>query len=91
MKHTPGPWVAEDEHQPNYESYTISGQDSNGTNTIIAHGVHARQMPIITAAPELLEALQGISHILENHDGDDPDDTPFIRKAFEAIAKATAQ
>lgn len=46
---------------------------------------------LIAAAPELLEALEGISDILKNHYGDDRDETPLIDKAFAAIAKATAQ
>lgn len=58
MKHTNGPWSANDEHNPNYESYQITGFDEMGINIIIAHGVPARQMPLVKTAPELLEALE---------------------------------
>lgn len=43
---------------------------------------------VIQAAPDLLEALEGLSDLLNNHYGDDPYETQIIQKAFTAMNKA---
>lgn len=39
------------------------------------------------ACEELVSAIEGLSDILHNHYGDDPDETPLIDKAFDALKK----
>ncbi len=43
---------------------------------------------LIAIEPELLDALEGISDILSNHYGDDPEETALIDAYFIAIKKA---
>jgi len=70
-QHAPGPWIAEDEHRPNHETYQIH----NGKQ-IVAHGVSANNMPIVRAAPDLLEALLACKVTLE----------AFLPEAWATIA-----
>lgn len=55
-KHTPGPWMVDDEHRLNHETYQIH----NGKE-IVAYGVSAKNMPLVKSAPDLLEALEKLT------------------------------
>lgn len=89
-KYTLSPWIAEDEHRPNCETYQIH----NGKE-IIAHNVSAKNMPLVKAAPELLKALILAQHyinvfILRDEDplvGENIEDDS--RKIIEAIQNAS--
>lgn len=98
MKHTLGPWRLDNSHidESHYGFWQVISGDGwyvadIAGNVGIAHipTVEAEaNAKLIAAAPELLEALEGLSDILHNHYGDDMDETPLIDKAFEAIKKA---
>ena len=76
-QHTPGPW-----HRG-----TLFGQELyvfSPSGTAIIQAVNHRDVPLIAAAPDLLEALQGLVDL--SHQAGFPCD-----KAEAAIAKATRE
>jgi hypothetical protein len=94
--HTPGPWNI-------YPMGNYFGIDSQDGRIIITFGDGDEEFmgvrgdsyeemkansTLIAAAPEMLEALEGLQDILNNHYGDDKDETHLMDKAFEAIKKA---
>ena len=93
-KHTPGPWVVEDEryHGPNWA--IIGSADTAGWHAFVRVAVQLDNKPsdegeanarLIAAAPDLLAALQFVmsAHGEQLHDAFDD--------AHKAIAKATGQ
>lgn len=87
-QHTPGPWFIDSFAQIGDEKSIIGRVycgDIFPNDDLPECTANAR---LIAAAPELLEALEGLSDILNNHYGDDDDETPAIDKAFDAIRKA---
>jgi hypothetical protein len=98
LKHTPGPWFAEDDDWTDGDSALITCDAREGMVSIakVEGGgsgsgydyEFARQQAanakLIAAAPELLDALQDALHAYDKH-GEDPS-WDFAR---EAIAKAT--
>jgi hypothetical protein len=83
MAHTPGPWIVrEPEEDELYEVYAENGGD------LICYPVYTRNqrdnIPLIAAAPELLEALRHlVARVIENGGTGD-----LIDSALAAIAKA---
>lgn len=111
-QHTPGPWVFE--QQPySSSSYYIRGHDLRTGRTMtwgkgaVAHIPRSTVMPmeanarLIAAAPDLLDALQGMLAIVSdslgvagyhlNGDTAGWDEFDEVDAAREAIAKATGQ
>jgi hypothetical protein len=76
MKHTKGPWKAE---QFDAESWKIYGD-----GIVVSGGVREADARLIAAAPELLEALRNMVNMARNGRLTNED----IRQAHEAIAKA---
>ena len=99
MTHTKGPWTATSEG----DAYDISAWDDDGTVHIADVCISASKNPdaeneanarLIAAAPELLEALRGITVMFPDMCADasmcdDPHTMETIHKAQEAIQKAT--
>ena len=54
-KHSFAPWIADDEHRPNHETYRI-----HNDKEIIAHNVTAKNKNLVVTAPDLLKALEGM-------------------------------
>lgn len=69
-KHTPGPWLAQDEGHPNYESYQIH----NGKE-IICHNVTAKNKDLVLNAPETaaerdeLKRIASANTVIQKRDG----------------------
>jgi hypothetical protein len=95
-KHTPGPW------NPYFdETYGVLGPDKGRVaicmNLKGAHGLAGRRhgdevaanARLIAAAPDLLEALQGMESLATDVRRDDP--AADLAKARAAIAKATGE
>ena len=77
--HTPGPWFFDIDIRTEGGEIVASGDWDGGVNASLAN------QRLIAAAPDLLEALQGIMRDLVR--GPDPFGT--MAKARAAIAKAT--
>lgn len=88
MKHTPGKWKVEDTIQ-SPEIHTQDGMIRIATIAISGHGVsgeHEANANLISAAPELLEALK---EMVKCHDFDKPDcNCCECRYAKKVITKA---
>lgn len=82
QKHTPGPWKFGNAHST-YFVYHGNQPHARVARTYTANNADAK---LIAAAPELLEALQGLADCLK--DSADFKDCP-LGKARAAIAKAT--
>jgi hypothetical protein len=96
MSHTPGPWLTTEstEHwgrvnvtiQAAFTANDIATAWQGNTET---NRANAR---LIAAAPELLEALEQLYHLIDNaHDGDRVFTFELAQKAKAAIAKARGQ
>ena len=85
MEHTPGPW--EYSHPGIYSRGEVKRLvcDINGNNH---HGENIANAKLIAAAPNLLKAIEDLTDMLNNHYGDDSDETPLIDAAFDAIRLA---
>jgi len=89
--HTKGPWAVKGTNPPMIYAREgldiIAMIDSMGEMTLDQEAANAR---LISAAPELLEALElaAADYGLDTEDGDDPHSNA-IRAVFAAIAKAT--
>ena len=89
MSHTPGPW-----NLHTYEGYSevnhleINANGAFGTICSLSdsNGSSKANASLISAAPEMLEALQNLLPMWESGI-----DEPWITKAREAIIKATGQ
>lgn len=83
--YTPGPWSIS--YQPDGKvAFINKGRVASVELDDNEHG--EGNSKLIASAPDLLEALEGLSDILSNRYGDDPSETPLIDKAFRAIYKA---
>lgn len=80
-QHTPGPWRKKYE----YGAYNIEADAPRepGKTHLVAAAVSDRDVPILLAAPDLLEALQ---FAIRFHDQLTPSDVERMRKI---VAKAT--
>jgi hypothetical protein len=101
-KHTPGPWTEPRIYRARDNEITrIAIYDSNGTTTV--HSINSACLNrstwnealanahLIAAAPELLEALQELSNLMEAvHSHDYTPDSFTTQPARTAIAKATS-
>lgn len=76
LKHSPAPWNS----HIKYLDYTIVRDANDKKITFLSHGCSEADANLITAAPELLEALIEIRKLVAHHD-----------KADLAIAKALGQ
>jgi hypothetical protein len=93
--HTPAPWAVDGTlHSGDLDVISADGRiamidDSRATGwnepTIKAN---AR---LIAAAPDLLNALDGLLDYLRDYDADYPEAAPIFGKARAAIAKATGE
>ena len=69
-KHTPGPWIAQNDGYTRNQPYVIYSQlastqcDGEYTDDPVALGVKECDKDLIAAAPEMLEALVAIMHNL---------------------------
>ena len=92
MSHTPGPWER-------HETGAIVGPKLDDKpvwlRPVIARfetGVKEADARLIAAAPELLEALEELYHLIDDaHDGDRVFTFELAQKAKTAIAKARGQ
>ena len=92
MSHTPGPWER-------HETGAIVGPKLDDKpvwlRPVIARfetGVKEADARLIAAAPELLEALEELYHLIDDaHDGDRVFTFELAQKAKAAIAKARGQ
>lgn len=99
-KHTPGPWKVFD------SKYSINpGINAHPDLTIITfgckneiYGIMGRthkeanaNAQLIAAAPELLEALEGLMYIGERMEEESGETDPFIEKCRKIIAKAQGE
>ncbi len=91
MKHTPGPWKA----QFNGWKNILVVKDSKWVAEInFMEDTSEPNALLIAAAPELLEALEGLTEELEKieaWDGDCPWLIPFVRQARAVINKTRRQ
>lgn len=95
-KHTPGPWYAV--HPDHAHGWWIVSKDLEGDDCLDASGdggFNEGDARLIAAAPDLLEALEHVIHVIEKSENwwiDCPDrgglDAELIRAA---IAKARGQ
>jgi hypothetical protein len=92
MNHTQGPW--------DYESFALSEEIVSNDKVIATvysrHCTFPEEMRanarLIAAAPDLLEALQELYHLIDSaHDGERVFTTEMQKKAKAAIAKATGE
>lgn len=80
-QHTPGPWVAEPDA---LGEFSVSFKD--GAIIADVYGRNPANARLIAAAPEMLDALQGlVANVARTEAG------PHIDLAIAAIAKATGQ
>lgn len=92
-KHTPGPW--EIEPSDDGQSHWIVPAASNGCGWVgdrymrVSGPIDIHDARLIAAAPDLLAALQDCFQWFENDSPLDAPCGPEMRKAREAIAKAT--
>lgn len=87
-QHTPGPWRKEYD----YGAYNIEADAPGepGKTFLVAAGVSLRDVPILLAAPDLLEALlTARDHI--DMDALEVSHCKDAQRIREAIAKATGQ
>lgn len=95
MKHTPGPW-----YRDGTTVYALNPHNFNRFSAQI-HGAHTPKSELeavaqlMQAAPELLEALQGMLEVYGGQYNDDclpksSSELDLIQQARAAIAKATA-
>ena len=89
-KHTPGPWTT---YVNTIDDVVIRKINSAGYEScVIARHVHCTNARLIAAAPELLQALQGMLSLDEDHHqrgACDEDVCAEVQAARAAIAKAT--
>ncbi len=99
-KHTPGPWRHYTRPQPN--GCPIVGTENGLMVAMMAHTVNQPEQAdeaianarVVSTAPELLDALKGMvamyCDLVESGDAGywDPEDTPEVKAARAAIAKA---
>ena len=96
-QHTPGPWEFEESVNGGFD-ITATRHD-NGRPCVIAAreqwGSYAKTSKangrLIAAAPELLEALEGVLPYLEEDPDDEGDYNDRVRAAVAAIAKAKGE
>lgn len=97
-KHTPGPWRAGNWGQSIVSDTQIEG-GINGSDAVESYGGHLIaesisecNRPLIMAAPDLLEALEGLYELVSTVDCNIPD-PKYIRvtQAAAAIAKALGE
>lgn len=100
-KHTPGPWVAYDDSNDG-KTNRVEIVAKGKTVARIYHSVPDEDLSnarLIAAVPELLEALNNlswyadmcVSFLKETHPGKSQSLNERVKKAAEAIAKATGE
>lgn len=82
-QHTPGPWKKE--YDCGFYNIEAPAPDEPGKTFLVACSVSERDLPLILAAPELLEALLEAWPYVPDHHG------PVQARIRAAIAKATGQ
>lgn len=95
-KHTPGPWINAGGDNSSIEinigetTSSVSSYDKNTSLHVIGRGEMEANAKLISAAPDLLDALIECSKSICNHaDGGLPEYTEAFDKAMLAINKAT--
>ncbi len=83
-KHTPGPWIVEDDKRDDY-MMTIRSSGAGRLGVAYCAKDDAR---LIAAAPELLAALRRALPLIEWHDGRSDRHDEIIDAAYAAIEKA---
>jgi hypothetical protein len=84
-KFTPGPWYVEETNPEEYDINTGDGGE-NIAFVSIEPQARAANALLIAAAPELLEALQGLLPMWESGI-----EEPWVKKARAAIKKAIGE
>jgi hypothetical protein len=84
MKYTPPPW--ESQLARGRQSYNVWA-DGDGGKRIVAEVWEARDVPLITAAPELVDALRAMVSASD----DFPFTSPDMRDATEAASALLAK
>lgn len=103
-KHTPGPWKIGDEYGPVMDEIvaatggTVCVVWTHKSRSALRGATHRREADpapdllanaqLIIAAPDLLEALEGVEPYLEEDQDDDGDYSERVRAVRAAIAKA---
>jgi hypothetical protein len=77
-KHTPGPWAAYQDHPDNHEILYIreAGSSFLSHEVAVIYSHNLADAALVSAAPELLEALEAahsiIARFIEDHEGRKP-------------------
>ena len=89
-KHTPGPW--KQGYAPGMGGMPAIIADANNTVLAEMFSDNPANAKLIAAAPEMLEALKNILHMLEGCHGDHSGGIGASKEeAFEAIAQAEGE
>ena len=92
-KHTPSPWVAFKKHKYNEWHVSVPIAGISTRLALFDEGIRSDNQEadarLIAAAPELLEALEGLLHSICNSECGEMDRKLAVVDARTAIAKAT--
>jgi hypothetical protein len=89
--HTPAPWYALAEGVTDAAIGYRAIIDSDGYTVCNPSPMGEANARLIAAAPDLLNALDGLLDYLRDYDADYPEAAPIFGKARAAIAKATGE
>ncbi len=89
--HTPAPWYALAEGVTDAAIGYRAIIDSDGYTVCNPSPMGEANARLIAAAPDLLNALDGLLDYLRDYDADYPEAAPIFGKARSAIAKATGE
>ena len=89
--HTPAPWYALAEGVTDAAIGCRAIIDSDGYTVCNPSPMGEANARLIAAAPDLLNALDGLLDYLRDYDADYPEAAPIFGKARSAIAKATGE
>jgi hypothetical protein len=89
--YTPAPWYALAEGVTDAAIGYRAIIDSDGYTVCNPSPMGEANARLIAAAPDLLNALDGLLDYLRDYDADYPEAAPIFGKARSAIAKATGE
>ena len=89
--HTPAPWYVLAEGITDAAIGYRAIIDSDGYTVCNCSPMGEANARLIAAAPDLLNALDGLLDYLREYDADYPEAAPIFGKARAAIAKATGE